>query len=171
MSKKVLQLICAAMSAEVLCDILNTVRKHLNISVKVEITSKNNVSMTKIILKESILPSWNKFEIPEVKKRGKKKTPSKLRRDAKRREVYLAKKAGTTASVTTGHILPSLPTPEETQSYPRRTANPNRRLEQRNGDGEGDEGMGEDLTGERRNMSPIPQLDGGGGESYDKDDN
>ena len=85
--------------------------------------------------------------------------------------MSIAKKAGTSASVTTGHILSSLPTPEETPSHPRRTANPKRRLEQRNGDGEGVEGVGEDLTGERRDMSPIPQLDGGGGETYEKDDN
>ena len=83
--------------------------------------------------------------------------------------MSIAKKAGTSASVTTGHILSSLPTPEETPSHPRRTANPKRRLEQRNGNG--GEGVGEDLTGERRDMSPIPQLDGGGGETYDKDDN
>ena len=79
--------------------------------------------------------------------------------------MSIAKKAGTSASVTTGHILSSLPTPEETPSHPRRTANPKRRLEQRNGDGEGVEGVGKDLTGERGDMSPIPQLDGGGGET------
>ena len=141
-----LQLIRVTMSTDVLCDILKTVRKHSNISIKVEILSKNNVSMTTITLKECVLPSWSTAGTPEGKWRKAKKTPSKLRRDAKRRETYLAKKTEAEATVTIGQVLSSLPSSGETLPPLRRTATPKRRLENQNAGGEGD---GEDLNGIR----------------------
>ena len=81
-----------------------------------------------MVTRQSSLPSWNTSGKPEGKKGRPKKTPSKLRRDAKRR-----------------------------------TDTPKRRLDQQNvgreGDGENVRGVGEGVSD-----SPIPQLDGGGGE-------
>ena len=82
------------MSTDVLVEILNLLRNHENISVKIELSTTSDSTVTTIKLKEVQRHSRKTTGTPEVKKeRRKKKNTCRIRRDAKRREAYLAKKA------------------------------------------------------------------------------
>ena len=125
--------------------------------------------MTKLTLKEftglhSNLPSWKTVPQPEEKIKRKKKNPSRLRRDAKRNEAYLAKKAGSGATDPVVSDPSSLPVHGSTPATPRRVVAPGRRLGRQN-DGSRVKGEGGRCGSIRGEGSPIPQLDGGGGET------
>jgi hypothetical protein len=151
------------MSTDALTDILQILRKHSNISVKVTIsTSKKGFHLTNIHLTE---PTG--IQSSQVSA-GKKirKSPSRLLRDSKRNEAYLSKKAGACYE-----SAASQPSPSTTQSTnpaaARRMVKPGRRSRL---DPSSDRSE-EKSVGFRPavNSSPIPQLDGGE-DSKDKKD-
>ena len=154
------------MSTEVLVDILNVLKKHVHISVKFEMTTMTDSTLTTIKLREIQHPSRKTTGRPVVKKERKKKNPCRIRRDVKRREAYLAKKAET-GTASSGLALSSPPVLEP--SSPRRTATPRRRLETLN---TGNGAEREDSLGAKGGTSPIPQLDGLNGDlgEWEEDD-
>ena len=151
------------MSTDVLVAILDVLRKHANLSVKVEFSTKSSLKTTTITLKEAHFPSWKIPGNPgETKKEKRKKNPSRIRRDAKRREAYLAKnsESGTASSSSVSASALVLESPPR----PRKVATPERRLENRNS------GNAKDLLDKRETfgqISPIPQIDGLEGEASD----
>ena len=153
------------MSTEVLVAVLDVLRQHSNISVKVEFSTKSSLNRTTTItLKETHFSSWKIPGNPGVtKKENKKKNPSRMRRDAKRREAYLAKnsESGTASSSSVSASALVLESPPR----PRKVATPGQRLENRNS------GNAKDLLDKRESLgqiSPIPQIDGLEGVAGDK---
>ena len=136
------------MSTDVLVEILNLLRNHENISVKIELSTTSDSTVTTIKLKEVQRPSRKTTGYPEVKKERRKKNPCRARRDAKRRETYLARKAGS-GTASSGLVSSSSPV-LEADSTPRRTVTPRRRL---------------DTTQNTGNAEPGPALEKGGVEN------
>ena len=107
------------MSAEVMTEIHKILQKYTNLSVKITISSNKNTHFTTIALKESV--STKKL----VKK---KKSPSRLKRDQKRQESFLARMAGSCDKDSAAAMLSPPTTQRSKQTANRRTATPVRRL-------------------------------------------
>ena len=140
------------MSTDAITEILAILRKHKNISAKVTIeTTKTGFHLTKISLKEAIC---------QTEKRGikKKKNPSRLLRDERRRKDYLSRKAGS-AHRNTAAAPPSPSTNQCTDPMDsRRIVTAGRRRLGSSGAGNEEKGA----VWEPVIESQIPQLDGGG---------
>ena len=137
------------MSTEALTEILQILRKHPNISVKVSLLpSKNGFYLTNIHLTE---PTGIQSTAAEKGKK-KRKSPSRLLRDSKRNEAFLAKKAGVHRVESTA-APPSQSTARCTDpTSTRRRVKPGRRLDP-SGKGSEEETVSW--------PDSIPQLDGG----------
>ena len=156
------------MSTDLLISMLNTLRKeYSHVPVKVEIFAEGNHQITRITLKESTdcssdLPSGHSSKNPREKKKNKK-NPSRIRRDAKRREAFLGKKTESAVSVPTpekdkASSLDSTPAPASPRPHASATTKGSRVVvSSRTGDGDREGSM----MGTGAGYSPIPQLDGG----------
>ena len=148
------------MSAEALLDIQKILCQH-KISAKVTTWYQEGKAKTKIILKD--LAGSQPKNLPVIFSEKKRKTPSRVRRDAKRRTEHVAKLAGScdAGPAAATPVLLSTAQRTGTTSSPRRTATLHRRL------GEGRAGTAKrGVTwgpGMGVEESSIPQLDGGGG--------
>ena len=156
------------MPSHFLSSILDTLHKEFsNVPVKVEIFTQNKERITRITLKESTvqdsdITTRKSLKNPVEKKNHKKKNPSRIRRDAKRREAFLAKKSETSLCNPVKKDLPNSSSLSSTPipSTPRRVVIPKRKLDSQHTEKEaGVRDSGDSMGGTED--SPIPQLDGG----------
>ena len=156
------------MSAEVMTEIHKILQKYTNLSVKITMSSNEDTRYTTISFKESNC-------LKKTEKKKKRKSPSQVKRDRKRKEAFLARMAssGDQDSAAAMLLLPTAQRSNPTGAT-RRTATPGRRL----GLGAGSAGTEEgdpERAGSRRlspvrvGFSPIPQIDGGGGGSHEEE--